>query len=91
MRSIDHEANLLFNAIFKNYIMFQPCYDASDNTHVVCDKCHTRLESSYLEERLYAIRCPNCKTVALLKAPNPYEAAVRVGHEENLPEATKEE
>lgn len=85
MRSIDHEADLFFNAVFTNYIKFQPCFDSADNTHVVCDNCRTRLESSYLEKRLYAIRCPDCHTVVLLKAPNPYEAAVRVGHEEKLP------
>lgn len=91
MSSFDHKANLLFNAIFSNYIKFQPCGDKSMNTQVVCDNCRTTLESSYLEERLYAIRCPDCRTVVLLKAPNPFEAAVRVGHEEKLPEAPKKE
>lgn len=89
MRSIDHEANLLFNAIFTDFIKFRLCGDQSMNTHVICDNCRTTLEYSYLEERLYAIRCPDCRTVVLLKAPNPFEAAVRVGHEEKLPEHKK--
>jgi DNA-directed RNA polymerase subunit RPC12/RpoP len=89
MSSIDHEANLLFNAIFTNFLRFEPCGDKTMNTRVACDNCRTTLESSYLEERLYAIRCPDCRTVVLLKAPNPLEAAMRVGYEEKLHEHKK--
>ena len=44
-----------------------------------CRRCGTDLETAYHEERLYSVACPDCKTVTLVKASNPDEAARIVG------------
>ena len=44
-----------------------------------CRHCGTHLETAYHEERLYSVACSECKTVTLVKARNPDEAARIVG------------
>lgn len=45
----------------------------------ICPHCGTQLAVAYHEERLYSVECCNCKTITLVKARNPYEAAEKVG------------
>ena len=44
-----------------------------------CRRCGEQLKTAYHEERLYSVACSECKTVTLVKAKNPDEAARIVG------------
>ena len=44
-------------------------------TGVSCGHCGQELTACYCESRLYAVSCYQCKTVALVMANNPIEAA----------------
>lgn len=45
-----------------------------------CRACGTALGTTYLEERLYAVRCEKCNTVTLVKARCPADAEAAVGN-----------
>ena len=82
MKSTDLEANLLYDALFRNRVCFRPCKDNDDQYRHACHLCGTTLEWAYMENRLYAIRCKKCGTVTLVKESNPAEAASIVGYED---------
>ncbi len=42
-----------------------------------CSNCGGILETYYCEERLYVVRCEHCRTITLVKAPSPLDAAYR--------------
>lgn len=44
-----------------------------------CRRCGTTLETAYHEDRLYSVQCRECETITLVKAGNPYDAALKVG------------
>ena len=44
-----------------------------------CMYCGAKLGTTYLEERLYAVRCPDCRTITLIDAHNPVMAEHAVG------------
>ena len=44
-----------------------------------CMHCGAKLETTYLESRLYAVRCPDCHTITLIEARNPIMAEHAVG------------
>lgn len=50
---------------------------------VYCLKCGNELEWTYLECRIYAVRCSNrqCRLVTLTNASSPQEAMKKVGDE----------
>lgn len=50
-----------------------------DTTAILCQRCGQPLDVHYAEERLYVVRCGACKTVALVEAFSPKEAAKKVG------------
>ena len=50
-----------------------------DQSPCKCRVCGTFLESTYLEERLYAVRCEKCCTITLVKARRPEDAERSVG------------
>lgn len=39
-----------------------------------CRVCGTALGTTYLEERLYAVRCEKCETITLIEARSPLDA-----------------
>lgn len=47
--------------------------------NAICMRCGNELATAYHEARLYSVECCNCKTITLVKARNPYEAAEKVG------------
>lgn len=49
---------------------------------IKCRNCGTLLKVYYAEERLYAVKCVYCESVALVKASCPAEAARYVGEAE---------
>lgn len=46
---------------------------------VICPQCGRELETSYCEERVYMVRCPRCKTVAIAAGKSPRNAAEKIG------------
>lgn len=48
---------------------------------VCCLKCGAELEWTYLENRIYGVRCCRCGLVTLTRGKNPQEALVNVGSE----------
>ena len=44
-----------------------------------CLSCGAKLETTYLEERLYAVRCPDCRTITLIESRSPVMAEHAVG------------
>lgn len=46
-----------------------------------CAYCATPLKVYYAEDKLYAVKCPYCEIVTLIKANSPIEAAKYVGKE----------
>ena len=44
-----------------------------------CCRCGAVLDVYYCENRTYAVRCKDCKTITLVKAGNPGEALRKVG------------
>ena len=42
-----------------------------------CRYCGSKIEVCYCEERLFFVRCTGCENLALIKAGNPIQAAVR--------------
>lgn len=50
-----------------------------DNHGHKCVLCGGKLGTTYLEKRLYAVRCPHCNTVTLVEAGSPGEAEGKIG------------
>lgn len=45
-----------------------------------CMRCGYKLEVYYCEERVYAVRCKECKSVTLVYAARKLDAARKVGN-----------
>jgi Zn-finger nucleic acid-binding protein len=58
---------------------------------VICPQCGRELETSYCEERVYMVRCPRCKTVAIAAGKSPRNAAEKIGIVATPAEDCKEE
>lgn len=87
--NVDLLANLVFD-ILQARTHFRPCVDPEKTERFACLNCSTTLEYAYLEQRLYAIRCPKCKTIVLVRERCPHEAASIVGIVHGLDEPSKE-
>ena len=49
-----------------------------------CGHCGAKLETQYHEERLYSVHCPACKTITLIKAPDPASAERWVAYADRI-------
>lgn len=50
-----------------------------DSENVRCRACGETLGVHYCEDKVYVVRCKKCKTLTIVKAKNPREAARIVG------------
>ena len=64
----------VFHAILDADILYR-----NTPSDIRCRQCGTRLKAYYCEARLYAVRCDRCKSLTLVKASAPDEAALYVG------------
>ena len=77
--NFDRAAETIMDELFDGSLGFH-------ETQIECAKCGELLDVYYCENRVYAVRCANCETVALVKADSPKKAALRVGvHAEDRP------
>ena len=81
MSHIDNDTNNVFDLLLSNSVLFRKCEDHYNGSSHLCLSCGEVLEYAYMENRLYAIKCPICKTVTLVRERNPREAACLVGYE----------
>lgn len=68
----DKAAGIIMEELFAGSLRFR-------EHRVECAKCGELLDVYCCEGGVYAVRCANCETVALVKASNPEKAALRVG------------
>lgn len=87
--NVDLLANLVFD-ILQARTRFRHCVDTEETERFACPNCLNTLEYAYLEQRLYAVRCPKCNTITLVRTTCPHEAASIVGIFHKLPEPPKE-
>ena len=64
-----------FHEVYKADVLYRPIH----GYQVCCHSCGTKLKAYYAEDRLYAVKCGYCDTVALVKAESPAQAAMIVG------------
>ena len=81
--NIDKQANAVFEELdLSNRVLYRKCEFVNENGYLngyQCDRCDTSLEYTYLENRLYAIRCDGCDFIRLVKASSPVIASRKVG------------
>lgn len=83
MSSFDKKANEVFEELdLCNRIFYRKCEFVNENGYLngyKCPMCDTYLEYTYLENRLYAIRCDGCDFIRLVKGSSPVIASRKVG------------
>ena len=67
----------IFEAAHETYKSLKSCKFESEGC--VCLRCGKKLETTYLEERLYAVRCKKCNILSFVIANNPATAERKVG------------
>lgn len=65
------------NAVHEAYDGMKTC--TYRNYGHKCWLCGAKLGTTYLEERLYAIRCEYCQTITLIEARSAFEAENAIG------------
>lgn len=73
--SIDWAAHAVFNGVLAFSELQGLC---RNKTSVLCKGCDKPVTAVYHEDRLYSVCCPRCKTVALVEAENPEQAARKI-------------
>lgn len=68
----------VFQEAFYVPVNYQP-FRRNDKILARCAKCGEELGVYYCEDRLYAIECPFCSIVSLVKADGPLHALQAVG------------
>ena len=68
----------VFQEAFYAPVNYQP-FRRNDKILARCAKCGEELGVYYCEDRLYAIECPFCSIVSLVKAESPFRALQAVG------------
>ena len=87
MRTYETIAGVLIDALLDGKkVLFRPCVDSEKTERTACNMCSTTLEYAYMENRLYAIRCPKCKTVSLIRERCLKNAADYFGYIEEIEE-----
>lgn len=66
-----------YSAVHEAYKGIKTC--RFDHHGFKCLACGAKLETTYLEERLYAVKCPDCRTITLIEHRNPIMAEHAVG------------
>lgn len=64
----------VFHAVLDADILYR-----NTPSDIRCRHCGNRLKAYYCEARLYSIKCEHCKSITLVKASSPDEAARYVG------------
>lgn len=70
--------DLVFHKAFQVLVNYQP-FRRDGKILARCAKCGEELGVYYCEDRLYAIECPFCSIVSLVKAHSPLQALLSVG------------
>jgi len=66
-----------YNTVHEAYKGIKTC--RFDHHGYQCMYCGAKLGTTYLEERLYAVRCPDCHTITLIEAGSTVMAEHAVG------------
>lgn len=79
MENITKGASELDKSAHRIYAFAKGKTEGLHKTEVPCPRCGRGLETSYCEERVYIVLCPNCKTVNITEGTNPKDAAEKIG------------
>ena len=81
INGVFHEINnvdRVFQEAFHVPVNYQP-FRRNDKILARCAKCGEELGVYYCEDRLYAIECPFCSVISMVKADSPLHALQAVG------------